>query len=212
MSKVKRYLLFALGLFISAFGVDIITKANLGTSPMSSIPYVMSLNFKPTMGSFTIYLGLLLVVLQLLILRRNFKLEHLLQIPLSFLFGYCIDLAMLVLEPLNPQAYPAQLVCLLLGCLVLGIGVFFEVEADVAMLPAESFVRAVSTTWHIEFGTAKIGFDISFTAIAAILSLVFSGKLLGIREGTAVAAFLVGYIARTVSRLFRRKFASTNEH
>lgn len=209
MSKVKRYLLFALGLFISAFGVDIITKANLGTSPMSSIPYVMSLHFKPTMGSFTIYLGLLLVVLQLLILRRNFKLEHLLQIPLSFLFGYCIDFAMLVLDSMNPQAYVAQVGCLLLGCLVLGAGVFLEVEADVAMLPAESFVRAVSTTWHIEFGTVKIGFDITLTAIAAVMSLVFSGKLLGIREGTAVAAVLVGYIARTISRLFRKRSHKT---
>ena len=86
MEKLKRYLLFLAGLFINSLGVSLITKADLGTSPISSIPYVLSLNFPFTLGQFTILFSLLLIVIQLFILRRNFKPEHLLQIPISILF------------------------------------------------------------------------------------------------------------------------------
>ena len=78
MNKLKRYIIFMVGLFISSLGVSLVTKANLGTSPISSIPYVLSLNFPFTLGNFTIFFSLILIVLQLLILRKNFKLEHVL--------------------------------------------------------------------------------------------------------------------------------------
>ena len=94
MDKLKRYIIFLIGLFINSLGVSLITKAALGTSPISSIPYVLSLIFPFTLGQFTIYFSVLLVVLQLLILRRKFKIEHLLQIPISIAFGYFIDLTM----------------------------------------------------------------------------------------------------------------------
>lgn len=96
MNKLKRYIIFLIGLFVNSLGVSLITKANLGTSPISSIPYVLSLNFPLTLGNFTIIFSLLLIILQLLILRKNFKAEHLLQIPISILFGYFIDLTMLL--------------------------------------------------------------------------------------------------------------------
>ena len=83
MEKLKRYFVFLIGLFINSLGVSLITKADLGTSPISSIPYVLSLNFPFTLGQFTIVFSLLLIVIQLIILRRNFKAEHLLQILLS---------------------------------------------------------------------------------------------------------------------------------
>ena len=73
MEKVKRYLVFLVGLFVNSLGVSLITRADLGTSPISSIPYVLSLNFSVTLGEFTIAFSLLLIVLQLLILRKNFK-------------------------------------------------------------------------------------------------------------------------------------------
>ena len=94
MEKLKRYLIFLLGLFVNSLGVSLITKANLGTSPISSIPYVLSLNFPFTLGNFTIFFSIFLIVLQLIILRKNFKLEHILQIPVSIIFGYFIDLTM----------------------------------------------------------------------------------------------------------------------
>ena len=196
MNKVKRYLIFFIGLFVNSLGVSLVTKANLGTSPISSIPYVLSLNFSFTLGNFTIFFSILLILLQLCILRKNFKLEHLLQIPISILFGYFIDFTMVLLKSVNPETYVMKFVYLLIGCLVLGFGVYLEVLANVAMLPGESFVRAIVQTWNREFGSTKVVFDVSMAVIAAVLSFVFAYHLDGVREGTIIAALLVGFIAR----------------
>ena len=175
METLKRYLIFLVGLFVNSLGVSLITKANLGTSPISSIPYVLSLNFPFTLGNFTIFFSIFLIVLQLIILRKNFKLEHILQIPVSIVY-------------------------LLIGCLILGVGVYMEVLADVVMLPGESFVRAIVLTWKTNFGTTKICFDVSMSVIAAVLSFIFAGSLAGVREGTVIAALLVGFIARLIGK------------
>jgi len=203
MEKLKRYIVFLIGLFINSLGVSLITKADLGTSPISSIPYVLNLNFPFTLGQFTIAFSLLLILIQLVILRRNFKAEHLLQIPISVLFGYFIDLTMEMLFFVHPQTYLSSVIHLLIGCVILGFGVYTEVLADVTMLPGESFVRAVSSTWKTEFGSTKVAFDVSLAVIAAVLSLFFAHRLDGVREGTILAALLVGFIAR----LFGRRLA-----
>ena len=200
MEKLKRYLIFLVGLFVNSLGVSLITKANLGTSPISSIPYVLSLNFPFTLGNFTIFFSIFLIVLQLIILRKNFKLEHILQIPVSIIFGYFIDLTMILFFWVNPEAYIMKIVYLLIGCLILGVGVYMEVLADVVMLPGESFVRAIVLTWKTNFGTTKICFDVSMSVIAAVLSFVFAGRLDGVREGTVIAALLVGFIARLIGK------------
>lgn len=200
MEKLKRYLIFLVGLFVNSLGVSLITKANLGTSPISSIPYVLSLNFPFTLGNFTIFFSIFLIVLQLIILRKNFKLEHILQIPVSIIFGYFIDLTMIFFSWVNPEAYIMKIVYLLIGCLILGAGVYMEVLADVVMLPGESFVRAIVLTWKTNFGTTKICFDVSMSVIAAVLSFVFAGRLDGVREGTVIAALLVGFIARLIGK------------
>ena len=200
METLKRYLIFLVGLFINSLGVSLVTKANLGTSPISSIPYVLSLNFPFTLGNFTIFFSIFLIVLQLIILRKNFKLEHILQIPVSIIFGYFIDLTMILFSWVNPEAYIMKIVYLLIGCLILGVGVYMEVLADVVMLPGESFVRAIVLTWKTNFGTTKICFDVSMSVIAAVLSFVFAGRLAGVREGTVIAALLVGFIARLIGK------------
>ena len=141
------------------------------------------------------------VICLLIILRKNFKLEHLLQIPVSVVFGYFIDVTMVLLSFVQPRYYFSSLLYLLAGCIILGFGVYIEVLADVAMLPGESFVRAVSFTWKTDFGITKIVFDISMTVIAGILSFIFAGRLDGIREGTVIAALLVGFIARLFGRI-----------
>lgn len=198
----KRYITFIIGLFINSLGVAIITKALLGTSPISAIPYVLSLNFDFTLGNFTIVFSLLLILLQVLFLRKRFKLIHLLQIPVSILFGYFIDLCMFLLFFVNPTNYIISLLTLIIRCIVLGIGVYLEVLADVIMLPGESFVRSIVIVFKIEFGITKICFDVSLAVIAVILSLILAHKADGVREGTIIAALLVGFIARLINKLF----------
>ena len=193
---IKRYIFLLVGLFVNGLGVSFITKAGLGTSPITSIPYTLSLGFTPTVGMFTLVFNIFLVILQVILLRRNFKLQNLLQLPIIALFSFFIDLTMSLLGFMQPETYAMKVVSLIVGCLILGFGVFMEMVANVAMLPGEATVRAVSDVFSTDFGKTKIAFDSSMTVIAAILSFIMFRHLDGVREGTIVAAILVGFIAR----------------
>jgi uncharacterized membrane protein YczE len=193
---IKRYIFLLAGLFVNGLGVSFITKAGLGTSPITSIPYTLSLGFTPTVGMFTLVFNIFLVILQVILLRRNFQLQNLLQLPIIALFSFFIDLTMSLLGFMQPETYAMKVVSLIVGCLILGFGVFMEMVANVAMLPGEATVRAVSDVFSTDFGKTKIAFDSSMTVIAAILSFIMFRHLDGVREGTIVAAILVGFIAR----------------
>lgn len=193
---IKRYIFLLAGLFVNGLGVSFITKAGLGTSPITSIPYTLSLGFTPTVGMFTLVFNNFLIILQVILLRRNFQLQNLLQLPIIALFSFFIDLTMSLLGFMQPETYAMKVVSLIVGCLILGFGVFMEMAANVAMLPGEATVRAVSDVFSTDFGKTKIAFDSSMTVIAAILSFIMFRHLDGVREGTIVAAILVGFIAR----------------
>ena len=193
---IKRYIFLLVGLFVNGLGVSFITKAGLGTSPITSIPYTLSLGFTPTVGMFTLVFNIFLVILQVILLRRNFQLQNLLQLPIIALFSFFIDLTMSLLGFMQPETYAMKVVSLIVGCLILGFGVFMEMVANVAMLPGEATVRAVSDVFSTDFGKTKIAFDSSMTIIAAILSFIMFKHLDGVREGTIVAAIPVGFIAR----------------
>lgn len=209
MSKYtfRRYLLFVASLFINAFGIAFITKALLGTSPITSVTYVLSLFTPFTMGIWTILLNLLFVVLEpFLMTRRELREDlrmYLLQIPIAFCFGLFIDFSMFMLFWLEPSAYVMKVTVLLVGCVILALGIALEVKANAAMMAGEYFVKAITRRFHGEFGYVKLGFDITLLTIACILSLVFLSDIQGVREGTVVSALLVGPIVHFVSPAYR---------
>lgn len=209
MSKYtfRRYLLFVASLFINAFGIAFITKALLGTSPITSVTYVLSLFTPFTMGIWTILLNLLFVVLEPFLMTRKDLREdlrmYLLQIPISFCFGLFIDFSMFMLFWLEPSAYVMKVTVLLVGCVILALGIALEVKANAAMMAGEYFVKAITRRFHGEFGYVKLGFDITLLTIACILSLVFLSDIQGVREGTVVSALLVGPIVHFVSPAYR---------
>lgn len=204
---IKRYLFFLLGLFVNSFGIAFITKADLGTSPITSVPYTLSLAFSPSLGMFTLFMSIILVILQLIILGKRFPLHYFLQIPTSFLFSYFIDFSMSLLGAMKPENYGMKLLSLLAGCLILGFGVYMEMAANVVMLPGESFISALTMRFKVDFGKTKVVFDSSCVALAIILSLILFRQLKGVREGTIIAALLVGFIAR----IFKHKLAFIEE-
>ena len=209
MSKYtfRRYLLFVASLFINAFGIAFITKALLGTSPITSVTYVLSLFTPFTMGIWTILLNLLFVVLEPFLMTRKDLREdlrmYLLQIPIAFCFGLFIDFSMFMLSWLEPSAYVMKVTVLLVGCVILALGIALEVKANAAMMAGEYLVKAITRRFHGEFGYVKLGFDVTLLTIACILSLVFLSDIQGVREGTVVSALLVGPIVHFVNPAYR---------
>lgn len=195
---IKRYILFVISLFVTALGVAITKKAELGVSPISSVANLLSLKFEfLSLGDWLIIWNCILIAGQILLLRKRFKLIQLLQIPLSFLFGFFTDFCMWLVSFFDVAFYPLRIAFVLIGTVVLALGVSLAVIANVIMNSGEAFVKAVSDVIHIQFGNVKIVFDISCVVIAVVLSLVFfSFTVKGTREGTIIAAFLTGIVVK----------------
>lgn len=203
----RRYILFAVSLFVNAMGIAFITKALLGTSPITSVTYVLSMFTPLTIGQWTIVLNLLFVLFELpFMTRKELKDDlrmFLLQIPISLCFGTFIDLSMNMLYWLEPVKYIDQIIYLLVGCVILAAGITLEVKANVAMMAGEYFVRVISQRFHGEFGYVKLCFDITLVCIACLFSICFMSGIYGVREGTVAAVLLVGPIVHFISPYYR---------
>ena len=196
----QRILVFVSGLFIMAFGVALSVKANLGVSPISCIPYIYSLRYPLTMGEITIIFNVFLILLQILLLRRKYRLFQLIQLPVVFVFGFFTDFTLYLVSDLTLSGYGWQGLLCMLSCVVIAFGVFLEVKAGITYLPGEGLAIGIAETWNKEFGKAKIWVDSSMVIAGILSSFALIHHLQGVREGTIVAALLVGYLARLYSR------------
>lgn len=173
----RRYILFLFSVFINAYGISFITKAMLGTSPITSVNYVLSMFTPLTMGQWTIIVNFLFMVIDLILMKRSeLKSElrvYLLQIPITLCFGTFIDISMTSLSWLNPDGFLQQVVSALVGCVILAMGIALEVKADVAMVAGEYLVRVIARRIHGDFGYIKLGFDITNVVVACVFSLIF---------------------------------------
>ncbi len=203
-SLIKRYLFLCAGLCIMAFGVAFSIEASLGTSPISSLPYVSSLLTPLSVGNTTILMHCVFILLQILILRKRYDPIQLIQLPVAFLFGYLTDFAVWTLDKVTYNSYWQQWILCILGILLVAIGVSFEVAANVVTLAGEGVVLAICKVCPIKFGYMKVAFDVTLVLISCILSLIFLGGLHGVREGTIAAAVLVGLVAKEVNRPLKK--------
>lgn len=198
-----------------ALGIALSIISNLGTSPLSCPAYILSLKWRPTVGEFTIIVNTSLILVQLLALRKLFKVKYLMQIPASFVFGYMIDFWMWALSALSPVTLFSRFALIFAGCVITAFGVSLEILAQAWMLSAEMTVYAFTKVTPYKFGNLKVAMDCLFVAIAAVLSWVLfknpfgAGELVSFKDillarasgvvigvGTLVCAVLPGFFMR----------------
>ncbi len=199
---IARCCLLAAGITIMAGGIVLVTKTNLGTSPISSLGYVLSLSFPSvSYGAFMFAWNIALLLGQIVVLRRDFKAAALLQVPISVAFSLAIDAFNAILAPYAPSTYAESAALLAAGIVALALGVACTVVANVAMNSGEALVCAVTSKTGWNFGRTKVGFDLSCVALAVVASLAFLGNVQGVREGTLAAALATGFVANLFIRL-----------
>ncbi len=205
---MKRYLLLVCSLFFAALGVAMAKCASLGVSPISSVANVMSIQFPHvTLGTWLMLWNGVMILCQILILRRQFRLYQLLQIPVSLLFGWFTDLGVWLVSPIPTPNYLAQLLLAGTGILVLGFGLSLSVIANVVMNSGEALVKAISDTSGKEFGSVKVCFDVSCVILSAAMSMLFfRGQIMGVREGTILTALLTGHVVKFFTKRLKAPF------
>lgn len=141
----------------------------------------------------------LLIVGQILLLRRKFQWVQLLQIPLSFLFGYFTDFWVWVVHFIPFNGYPVQLTMVVVGTLILAFGISLSVVANVVMKFRRGVVQGCFGYHKVNFGNLKVAFDVTCVVVAVVLSLVFFElQIYGTREGTIIAALLTGLFVKVI--------------
>lgn len=202
----RRFLMFIFSLLFMGIGVAFTKHSNLGVSPISSVANVLSLRFTLlSIGVWITITSCVLVLGQIIVLQKNFPIKQLLQIPLSFLFGICTDFGLWLICYIPNDQYIVQLLLLICGVVLLGLGIVLGIFADVMMNSGEAFVKVISDTTKIGFGYIKIAFDVLWVLFAVCLSLLFfNGKIYGVREGTIISAILVGIIVKAFQTILKK--------
>lgn len=211
---IRGYALFLIGLFIASMGVAFSTKAGLGTSPVASVPYSVSLVSKLlTFGGWLNLLSVIQIITQVAVLKGKCNyVEIAVQTVLAFVYGYLTNLSVWLIRGITVSGYPMQFVFMLLGCVILALGIWVQLKGGVAMLPGEAMNRAISKVTGRRYENIKILFDILYIALSAVICLVFLGKLEGVREGSIIAAFAVGSIIKVYNKLFDKLTERKGEH
>lgn len=201
---VKNYALFLIGLFIASMGVALSTKAGLGTSPVSAVPFSISIiNHALTFGWWLNMWSLGQIIIQVLVLRNKCKpLEIAIQVVLALAYGYLTDFSCVLIADLQVNNYFAQFVMMILSCFVLGFGIWIQLKGGVAMLPGEAMNRAISEATGKRYENVKIIFDVLYIVVAGVICFLWFGRLDGVREGSIIAAVVVGNIIKLYSTLF----------
>ena len=199
----KRCVVLCAGLAVMALGVAFSIKAGLGTSPISSVPYVLSLITPFTVGNVTIAMHCVFILLQILILRTQYQILQLLQLPVAIVFGYLTDGFVWLIQGLGYTAYWQQWIYCAIGIVLVALGVTLEVLAGVVTLAGEGLVLAICQVTPVKFGNMKVAFDVTLVVVACAISLVCTGTLSGVREGTIAAALLVGICSRQMMKPVR---------
>ena len=202
------------GFLSMAMSIALMRTTGLGNSPISCIPATLSYLVPLTLGTITFIMNTCFLIVQAILLRRDFNPVQLLQMPFTFVFALMIDQLLPFCETLPMQYYPEQLGWNILGCFLLAMGVFLQVKASFITLPGEGIVLAIAKAAKKPFPKCKIAFDSSMVVVSVAISFIGLGYLQGVREGTILAALAVGSIVALFNKLLPRfeRFCPTRGH
>lgn len=213
--RLRRAITFLAGLFFLALGVIFSTKAVLGTSPISSIPFVLSLGTGFSIGTMTVVVNAVFIVLEIAILGRLFKLKYMSQIVTLIIFSVLCDVFTYMFSGIVIEGYLFQWLSIVVSSLTLSFGIALELAANVSVMPGEYLVSFAAFRAKMDFGKVKVIFDIANITIAALFSFYFFSELQGVREGTIYAACTTGFIVRMYTRMLKKvgfyKFIGNND-
>lgn len=209
ISFVWQHILLLISLYVMTLGVATCVRSQLGSSVISTIPYVMAtagpaIESIPdwSIGTYTVLMNFIFVICQILILRKDFEWVQLFQLVIGFFFGMLIDLNMILTEWMLSDQLIINALVQIAGCTILGIGIAMEIKCGSVTMPGEGITIAIHKVTGMEFPKTKICVDITLVALAVLLCFLLLGswqwQIVGI--GTLFAMVYVGIVVRTVNR------------
>jgi uncharacterized membrane protein YczE len=204
----KRIVVFLFGVFCMSFGIALSKQAELGTTPISTVPAVLS-DFTPlSIGEMTFLVNLIFIALQIVILRCDYRKSQLLQLPGLLVFSAFIDINMWLCRWIQTDSYILEWVLCILSAVAVAFGVFLTLKSDVLVMPGDGLAAAISLKFNKPFAKMKICVDSSLVISATVISLTVFRTLVDVREGTIFAALAVGSLIKIYDKLIGKQITA----
>ena len=189
-----------------SFGVAFSIVSTLGTTPISSIAYALALITNLSVGTTTFIFNAVLILIQFIILRSRFHKKRLLQLINCVVFSYFIDVALNIVSLIPfDGSIPMMALYLVISILLIALGIFIYMPANIAPLPGEGCVEAIAIVTNWRFSTIKICFDATVVITALIMCGLWYTDVFGaVYIGTLISAFMVGFTLRQINNLYVR--------
>jgi len=183
------------------FGVAVSVKSDLGVTPISSIPYTITVVTGMDLGIATIIFSFVVVFLQILLLRKNYELINLLQIPIGIVFGMFLTSGGRIMNIFpDPAGFASKFIIMLISTVIVAVGVFMYVSAGFVPLPPEGFLLALTKVTKIRFATVKVICDVTMVVISLVTCLIVVHSPGSVGIGTVISAVLVGTGVRFLTK------------
>ena len=199
---VKRVFNYIFGLYLITLGVAFSIKSDWGSAPVSSIPYAMNLIWLVEIGVATFLFHALLVAIELILLKKDFKKKHFLQVFVGVLFGVftSFSVALLGFIPMS-DSIAVSILMTMLAVFFIALGLFFYVPTNIIPLSVEGVTQAVAIVTDKPFHTIKVYFDVCIVATALILSYGFLGQFGSVGIGTIIGALFIGTTVKYIHKI-----------
>lgn len=197
---LRRILVYSVGLFCIAFGVALSINSNLGVSPVNSLPFIISEITQIEMGNCVIAVFTFYTVIQILLLRKNFRWVDITQVLFAMMFGFFVDFAKWVVGDFAIPTYFGSLIMMVVSVILVAIGVCLYMNVRLVNMPSEGLAFAIKEVFAKErtFHDVKVWMDCTVVGMSCVLSFIFLGEIEGIREGTVISAIFVGKVMKVV--------------
>lgn len=193
---------YVFGLYLITLGVAFSIKSGLGSAPISSIPYAMNLIWAIEIGVATFIFHAILVLIEWILLRRNFKPKHFLQVFVGVLFGAFTSFSVSLMGFIPPaDNIIIALLMSVLSIFFIALGLFFYVPTNIIPLSVEGVTQAIAIVSNKPFSKIKIYFDVCVVLTALALSYLFLGEFGSVGIGTILGALFIGTTVKYIHRI-----------
>ena len=198
----KRIFNYIFGLFLITLGVAFSIKSGLGSTPVASIPYALNLILNVDLGITTFAFQVFLVIIQLILLRSDFKPKHFFQLFVSVIFGFLTTFSMSLITFIPPA--DSLLIALLMSAasiVLIALGIFFYVPTNIVPISVEGATQTMAIVLKKPFSRMKVYFDVTVVLSSLILSYVFLGSFGSVGIGTVLGALCIGSTVKLIHKI-----------
>lgn len=187
----------------TAFSQTLALKANIGVCACwdavgMNIYEITGLKI----GTFSMIMHAVCVLVQLAIQRKTFSVWKVLQIPYVVVFGSFLNFFYYDLLTFELHSYIMKILFVVLAYVGLAFFLGPMLLLNLVNIPSEAMCIVISGEYEIDYAKVRVSLD-AICIVASVALSVFTGVSLKVREGTVIGLLMLGPLEKLSMKFFR---------